>query len=180
MDDLIRMKHKISRHIEPNNIETTGRRKFLSRIWKILGLVALAELAFFTISMLRPGRKNLKDHPELNFKVAGNIEDFPINSVTADRVNKFFLIRSEDGGFLALSLICSHLGCSVLWDKTRNQFVCPCHSSAFDRVGNVINSPAPRALDYFPVLIEGGKIKVDLGQKKSRKKFENNQVTYAI
>jgi len=160
--------------------ETTGRRKFLSRIWGILGLVALAELALFTISMLRPGRKMLKDNPDINIKVAGGVEDFPVNTVTPDRVNKYFLIRSDDGGFLALSLICSHLGCSVLWDKTKGQFICPCHSSAFDRMGNVINSPAPRPLDYFPVIIEGGKVKVDLGQKKKRKKFEKNQVTYAI
>jgi Rieske Fe-S protein len=129
---------------------------------------------------LRPGKKNLKDNPGLSIKVAGGVEDFPVNSVTPDRVNKYFLIRSEDGGFLALSLICSHLGCSVLWDKTKNQFICPCHSSAFDRMGNVINSPAPRPLDYFPVIVEGGKVKVDLGQKKKRKKFEKNQVTYAI
>jgi len=158
----------------------TSRRKFLSKIWNILGLVALAELAFFTVSMLRPGKKNLKDNPGVNIKVAGSVEDFPVNSVTPDRVNKYFLIRSEDGGFLALSLICSHLGCSVMWDKTKNQFICPCHSSAFDRLGNVINSPAPRALDYFSVIIEGGKVKIDMSQKKKRKKFEKNQVTYAI
>jgi cytochrome b6-f complex iron-sulfur subunit len=160
--------------------EQTGRRKFLSRIWSILGLVALGELAFFTVSMLRPGKKNLKDNPKLNIKVAGSVEDFPVNSVTPDRVNKYFLVRSEDGGFLALSLICSHLGCSVLWDNIKNQFICPCHSSAFDRFGNVINSPAPRALDYFPVIIEGGKVKVDMNRKTKRKKFEKNQVTYAI
>ena len=97
--------------------------------------------------------------------MAGSVEDFPVNSVTPDRINKYFLVRAEDGGFLALSLICSHLGCSVLWDKTKNQFICPCHSSAFDKFGNVINSPAPRALDYFPVIIEAGKVKVDMSQK---------------
>jgi cytochrome b6-f complex iron-sulfur subunit len=160
--------------------EKTGRRKFLSRIWSILGLVALGELAFFTVSMLRPGRKNVKNNPDINLKVAGSVEDFPVNSVTPDRINKYFIIRSEDGGFLALSLICSHLGCSVLWDKEKNQFICPCHSSAFDRLGNVINSPAPRPLDYFPVIIEGGKVKVDMNRKTKRKKFEKNQVTYAI
>lgn len=174
------MKYKIIRHIEPKEIEKTGRRKFLSRIWGILGLVALAELAFFTISMLRPGKKNLKDNPTINIKVAGNVEEFQKNSVTADRINKYYLVRFDDGGFLALSLICSHLGCSVLWDKTKNQFICPCHSSAFDNRGDVINSPAPRALDYYPLIIEGGKVKIDMSQKKKRKKFEKSQVTYAV
>jgi cytochrome b6-f complex iron-sulfur subunit len=174
------MGKKINKQIAVMEPEKTGRRKFLSKVWSILGLVALGELAFFTVSMLKPGKKNLKDNPGLNIKVAGSVEDFPLNSVTPDRVNKFYLIRFEDGGFLALSLICSHLGCSVSWDKTKNEFICPCHSSAFDMHGTVINSPAPRPLDYFPVIIEGGKVKVDLGQQEKRKIFDKKQVTYAI
>jgi cytochrome b6-f complex iron-sulfur subunit len=91
-----------------------------------------------------------------------------------------YLVRQPDGGFLALSLICSHLSCSVLWEENKNQFVCPCHSSAFDIFGNVLSSPAPRPLDYYPVIIEEGKVKVDIGQKIQRKKFEQKQLTYAL
>jgi Rieske Fe-S protein len=160
--------------------ENSGRRDFISRIWKVLGLVALAELSFFTINLLKPGKKDLKNKPSSLTKVAGSVEDFQKNSVTPDRINKFFLVRSEDGGFLALSLICSHLGCSVIWDQAKDQFLCPCHSSAFDKFGNVINSPAPRPLDYFPIIIESGKVKIDLSQKMKRKKFEKTQVTYAV
>jgi Rieske Fe-S protein len=173
------MNQKRNKPADTKKSEPTGRREFLFKIWKLLGLVALAEFAFFTVSMLRPGKKELKNSAS-SIKVAGSVEDFPKNSVTPDRVNKFFLVRSTDGAFLALSLTCSHLGCSVIWDQVKGQFICPCHSSAFDKLGNVINSPAPRPLDYFPVIIEAGKIKIDLSQKKKRKKFEKNQVTYAI
>ncbi len=158
----------------------TGRREFFSQLWSILGLVALGELVIFTLSMLRPGKKFQKEDPSSQIKVAGNVEDFAVNSVTADRINKYFLIRREDGGFLALSLTCSHLGCTVLWEEEKKQFICPCHSSAFDKTGNVINSPAPRPLDYFPVSIDAGKVMVNTGQKMKRRKFEKNQVTYAI
>ena len=105
--------------------EKTGRRSFLSKVWNILGLVALAELAFFTVSLLKPGKKDLKNNPASLIKVAGSVEDFQKNSVTPDRINKYFLVRSEDGGFLALSLICSHLGCSVIWDKTKTSLYVP-------------------------------------------------------
>lgn len=155
-----------------------GRREFLRKLWRWLGLVALAELLFFTFSMLRPGKK-VGDDNRPPLKVAGSIEDFPPGTVTADRVSKYFLIRTDDGGFLALSIICSHLGCSVLWNEEEKQFICPCHSSAFDNRGNVINSPAPRALDYYPVIIEEGKVKVDLQQKIKRREFDKKQVTYA-
>jgi cytochrome b6-f complex iron-sulfur subunit len=156
-----------------------GRREFLAKAWKWLGVIAAAEVTFFTVNMLKPGKKDLSD-PDSSIKVIGAVEDFPLNTVTPDRVNKLYLIRTRDGGFLALSLICSHLGCSVLWDETKAQFLCPCHSSAFDNLGNVINSPAPRALDYFPVTIESGKVKIDLSQKQKRKKFDKSQVSYAV
>jgi cytochrome b6-f complex iron-sulfur subunit len=174
------MKQKTDKHIEPEVTEKTTRREFFSRLWKILGLVALAEAGLLTANMLRPGKKFQKENPAASIKIAGNVEDFALNTVTADRVNKYFIIRTEDGGFLALSLTCSHLGCSVLWEEGKKQFICPCHSSAFDKFGNVINSPAPAPLDYYPVIIEGGKVKIDMNQKKKRTKFEKSQLTYAI
>jgi cytochrome b6-f complex iron-sulfur subunit len=100
--------------------------------------------------------------------------------VTPDRINKLYIVREKDGGFLALSIMCPHLGCSVLWDETKSQFDCPCHSSAFGRQGVVLSSPAPRPLDYFPVIIEEGKVKVDISRQTKRKRFEQEQVTYAV
>jgi cytochrome b6-f complex iron-sulfur subunit len=166
-----------------NNIENTttqGRRDFLKNSWKILGVVAAAEVVFLTVNLFRPGKEKPNKKSSSDFKIIGNVDDFKINSVTTDRLNKLYLVRQSDGGFLALSLICSHLSCSVIWEETKNQFVCPCHSSAFDMLGNVLSSPAPRPLDYYPVIIEEGKVKVDISQKNQRKKFNKNQLTYAI
>ena len=157
-----------------------GRRYFLKKVWMILGAVAAAELAFFFISLLKPSKELKKSKPGSTVRIIGNIEDFIPGTVTPDRINKLFIVRESDGGFLALSLICPHLGCSVLWDETKKQFDCPCHSSAFDKYGVVLNSPAPRPLDYFPVILEAGKVKVDVSQKAKRRKFETNQMTYAI
>jgi len=167
---------------EPNkdNIDNSGRRNFLKQAWKILGLVAAAEIGVFIVSLLKPTRELHKDSQRSTIKIIGNVEDFPVNSVTPDRINKLYLIRQSDGGFLALSLTCSHLGCSVMWDAAKDQFICPCHSSSFDKVGNVLGSPAPRPLDYFPVTIEEGKVTVDISLKTKRRKFEKKQLTYAI
>ena len=158
----------------------TGRRDFLRKAWMILGAVAASELVFFIASLLKPSRELSKSKPGSTVRIIGNVDDFLPGTVTPDRINKLFIVRESDGGFLALSLICPHLGCSVLWDETKKQFDCPCHSSAFDKYGVVINSPAPRPLDYYPVLLEAGKVKVDVSQKAKRRKFETSQMTYAI
>ena len=163
-----------------NKSPEEGRRNFLRKAWKILGLVAVAELFFFLVSLLKPSREVNSSKSGATLRVIGNIEDFPPGTVTPDRINKLYIVREKDGGFLALSIVCPHLGCSVLWDETKKQFDCPCHSSAFDREGVVLSSPAPRPLDYFPVIIEEGKVKVDISRQTKRKRFEQEQVTYAI
>lgn len=157
-----------------------GRRTFMRRLWMILGIVALAELLWFILSLLKPSRETHKSRPADTLRVIGSVEEFPAGSVTPDRVNRLYIVREQDGGFLALSLTCPHLGCSVLWNEESRQFDCPCHSSAFDHRGIVLSSPAPRPLDYLPVIIEEGKVKVDLGSMTKRKRFESNQLTYAL
>jgi len=42
----------------------------------------------------------------------------------------------------------------------------------------VLNPPAARALDYYPVLIENGIARVDIGTLKERKTFRKDQLTY--
>jgi Rieske Fe-S protein len=107
------------------------------------------------------------------------LPDIPPGSVLPFRSGKFYLVRLDDGGFIALSLKCSHLGCSVIWNKEEGKFICPCHSSQFDIRGNVLSRPAPRALDYYPVIISEGEIKVDISQPIRRRVFDKSQATYA-
>jgi len=66
----------------------------------------------------------------------------------------------------------------VPWSEKDRKFPCPCHGSAFDMTGQVLSPPAPRALDLFPVSIEGGVVRVDTRKKVRRERFESSQVTY--
>jgi len=84
-----------------------------------------------------------------------------------DEAHKLFVIRNEQGLFYAVSYVCTHLGCLVNRNITSAQtrpgavFVCPCHGSTYDQVGNVLDGPAPRPLDRFRVVVENGEIVVD-------------------
>jgi Rieske Fe-S protein len=66
----------------------------------------------------------------------------------------------------------------VPWNAEKKQFLCPCHSSAFDIRGEVVRSPAPRALDVFRVKIENEVVMVDTGRVAQRGRFEKSQVVY--
>ena len=43
---------------------------------------------------------------------------------------------------LALSEKCTHLGCRVSYQETRQEFVCPCHKSAYNLQGKRLRGPA--------------------------------------
>ena len=160
----------------PDAAEPKGsRRSFLSRLWLGLAGVAVIEMVWIVVDFLRPRTSAATSGSHI--LVAGPIERFEPNTVTAFQEGKLYLSRLQDGGFLALSRACTHLGCTVPWVDGENQFVCPCHSSAYDDRGEVLNPPAPRPLDFYPVRIENGIVKVDVSKPLKRRSFDYTQVT---
>ena len=156
----------------------TTRRSFLNKLWWALGFIALAEFIVVVFAYLRPAKS--KPHAANNNTVvpAGSVDSFARNSVTAFVRGRFYLARLTDGGFLALSRKCTHLGCTVPWMAEENKFACPCHASAFDITGNVISPPAPRALDFYAVTIENDMVIVDTSKPNQRSEFRTEQVVY--
>lgn len=155
--------------------ETPPRRRFLSILWKGLCILAIAELVGVIIAFLWPRRKPALVNDFGGVITAGAVESFEPDSVTAFRLGQFYLARLTDGGFLALSRKCTHLGCTVPWVAEEKRFICPCHASVFDIRGDIIKSPASRALDYFPVIIENDLVKVDTAKAIKRTQFQVSQ-----
>jgi len=153
------------------------RRRFLRGLWLGLSGLALAELAWVAGSFFRPRRRREAAGDETPaIVVAGPAERFEPGSVTPFQEGRFYLVRLEDGGFLALHRRCTHLGCTVPWVEEERRFACPCHASLFDIRGEVLGPPATRALDLFPVRIENGIVKVDTSEPVRRAAFEPSQV----
>jgi len=65
-----------------------------------------------------------------------------------------YLLTGNGRDFVAMSNICTHLGCRVRWISEEEQFFCPCHNAVFDKNGDVVTGPPPRPLDRFDVKIE--------------------------
>ena len=155
-----------------------ARRSFLNKLWMGLGTLGLLELVYLVIAYLYPGKGRLKPGNSDSLMVAGHADSFPLNSVTAFVRGKFYLCRLEDGGFLALSSKCTHLGCTLPWDDKEKRFACPCHGSVFDITGEVITRPAPRAMDTYGIVIENSIVKVDTSVRIKRKGYIKDQLLY--
>jgi Rieske Fe-S protein len=60
-----------------------------------------------------------------------------------------YLRRTEAGGLIAISSVCTHLGCIV--EPSARGFRCPCHGSSYDADGRNTGGPAPRPLARYEV-----------------------------
>jgi Rieske Fe-S protein len=56
--------------------------------------------------------------------------------------HKVALSRGEDGEWIAVSPVCTHLGCIVHWNGFEKSWDCPCHGSRFRATGDVLEGPA--------------------------------------
>ena len=88
------------------------------------------------------------DPPRNTIVDAGSTSQYPAGSRTVLPQIPALLIAKQNG-FAALSLTCTHLGCTVEQDGTG--FRCPCHGSRYDGQGNVERGPARQSLRQLRV-----------------------------
>jgi Rieske Fe-S protein len=84
-------------------------------------------------------------------------DEIPPNGALVFREARIAFLR-EGEQIYALSLVCTHLGCTLT--VTSGRLVCPCHGSVFDRQGNVLEGPATRSLDRLPIEEQGETVAV--------------------
>lgn len=148
------------------------RRQFLGLAWAgslaVLGAQTLAALTRFLKPVSSGGFGGLI--------YAGRVDEFPVGSINRILSGRFYLVRNEQG-FLALWQRCTHLGCAVPYDEAAQQFHCPCHGSIFNDLGEVSGGPAPRPLDFFPVVLRDGEVWVDTSKPTERAAYDPSQVT---
>ena len=78
--------------------------------------------------------------------------------IVEQRELSVYVLTDNGRDFLAMSNICTHLGCRVRWIADQEQFFCPCHNGVFAKDGTVLEGPPPRPLDRFEVKLEGGTV----------------------
>ncbi len=106
------------------------------------------------------------DPPPQTLFVVGRPADYPIGSITPVPEAKAVLYH-ETRGFFALSMVCTHLGCTI--KKTESGYDCPCHGSRFDLQGSVVNGPAASPLAAVAVTQDSqGRLLLDMGQGVNR------------
>jgi len=134
--------------------QTISRRDFLKlasdTILTASGLLGLGGLFRFLSTQTDP-------LPPTNFDL-GTASNYPPGSRTILADIPALLVHTQTG-FSAISLVCTHLGCSV--ESKPEGFSCPCHGSRFDLQGNATRGPAEKPLNSLRTGISSdGKLRV--------------------
>jgi cytochrome b6-f complex iron-sulfur subunit len=145
-------------------LEVTGGT--LGFLWPNLargfgGVITLGDMETIAASEAVPGA-TLRDGAPSYFSVARAYVQL------IDPTRGFANGESTDGlgnntNVRAIYQRCPHLGCKPNFCTTNYWFECACHGSRYDRLGVKVLEfgPAPRSMDRFAHVVEGGVLTVD-------------------
>jgi len=142
--------------------EFVSRRRMLRQLgWSGIALFAASSMLgtcrlFFPRTVFEPPSR---------FK-AGLPDEFSPGTVSTkfQEQHRVWIVRRQDGSFMALKAECTHLGCTPRWVDSAKKFKCPCHGSGFHMDGANFEGPAPRPLDRVQVSVApDGQLAVDKG-----------------
>lgn len=126
------------------------RRRVLKTTVALLGTTTLLSLGYPALRFLSPAPKRRSDE-----KITLSKEEIPPGSAkeVVFEDTPIMVIHRRETGFIALSRICTHLGCLVGYDKFKGQLVCPCHAGVFDLDGQMIAGPGAEPLRQFALTV---------------------------
>ena len=81
-------------------------------------------------------------------------------SFTAPDGNPAWVVHPSGDTFVAFSAVCTHNGCTVQFEPSTVEFICPCHGGIFDgRTGQVLQGPPSSPLPSIGVQVVNGQIR---------------------
>ena len=146
---------KARRRLAPGARSWSRRARQASAIPRRLGYPIyryLASPAEMAASISAITEVTLKDAQKLP---AGSVLMFKFGSSPA------MLIHHQDGSWVALSAVCTHLGCTVQYEPQMNRIHCACHGGVYDpRTGSNVSGPPPKPLKLFKVAVNDAGVEV--------------------
>ncbi len=149
----------VQEHSHEDDPDFITRTRFLSGVaiagGAVLSAAILVPIVGFAVTdAVKP--------PSSQWIDMGPMSNFPAGQTTSiavtgqdDGPDARVFVNNNAGQIIAIWNRCSHLGCPVEYFKGGNNYVCPCHGSAFNSLGLVTAGPAPRPLDRFNAKVVG-------------------------
>jgi Rieske Fe-S protein len=159
--------------LSPSRPSLEGRRSFLG---VLLGLGSFFVGALLSVPLIRFALFPLiRRTTELRSSPVGELSEFSpltepvMRTIQIEQVDGWrkavsekaiYVTKGSQGQLLVLTSICPHLGCTVPWNKEKNQFVCPCHGAIYAADGTRVSGPSLRGMDALETSVQDGQLLV--------------------
>src|SRR3972149_6077864 len=153
-----------------SNEQQVSRRDFLGiATWSIGGLISAIMAVPAVAYLLGPALKRTDAQNWIRLGSTSKVElgvptlfkakiERKTGWIVSQEEIAAFVLTEDGRDFIAMSNICTHLGCRVRWIADRQQFLSPCHNGVFDIHGQVVSGPPPRPLDRYQVKVENDRL----------------------
>ncbi len=112
-------------------------------------LASPAEMASEAVAVTEVSLKDAHKLP------AGSVLMFKFGAAPA------MLIHHNDNTWVALTAVCTHLGCTVQYEPQMSRIHCACHGGVYDpRTGANVSGPPPKPLKLFKVTVNNTGVEV--------------------
>ena len=163
---VIRVVNIVVQNITRSNM---NRRDLIQRV--LLGSTALVVMPSVLTSCTKESAPDMASDPGPGQSPGGSMITIDLSSPDNSSLNtaggsknvqRIIVINTGSGNFVALSTVCTHEGCTVVYDSGAGDIKCPCHGSVFSITGSVVNGPASSPLLSYPLSLTGNILTISL------------------
>jgi menaquinol-cytochrome c reductase iron-sulfur subunit len=163
----------VTQNLASSGVSPESRRSFLGAL---LGLGSVFVATLLSIPLIRFALfPLLRRTTEIETSPVGELSQFSsltapvMRTIQIEQVDGWrkaisekavYVTKDSQGQLRVLTSICPHLGCTVPWNKEKNQFVCPCHGATFAADGTRVSGPSLRGMDSLETLVKDGQLLV--------------------
>lgn len=162
-----------------------ARRSFFERATQFLGLLIAGGMGIPALIYLLRGPNSVAPGGFVDVGDLVQMKPRVPEEVSFQRIRKdgwklmtekstAWVVKLSDTEVVAYTPQCTHLGCAYRYEESKNEFVCPCHSTNFSIEGKVLNGPAPRDLDRYSVKVRGTRLLIGTIQSAKPMEGKNN------
>jgi cytochrome b6-f complex iron-sulfur subunit len=131
------------------------RRAFLAAAG-VAGLAYTAALAYPIYRYLASPEEMAMEATAVTEVTLKDAQKLPLGSVLMFKfgTSPALLIHHQDGRWISMTAVCTHLGCTVQYEPQADRIHCACHGGVYNAyTGANVSGPPPRPLKLFKVAV---------------------------
>jgi len=134
-----------------------SKRDFLKYVLSGGVIAWIASIVYPVLAYLKPPKQA---EVEVSSVKVGKLSEIEKDS---GRIVRFgnkpvILVRTANDELRAFAATCTHLDCTVQYQKDMGVIWCACHNGKYDLNGRNVSGPPPRPLDEFKVILQGEEV----------------------